>query len=80
MCLASSACILGLASNKDREVKMELTLRQYGIKVKVLRERAEEKTPDIIKRIYRRRYSGEHRDPQEEYLKASGSRYISPIR
>ena len=59
---------------------MELTLRQYGITVKVLRERAEERTPHIIRRLYRRRYSGEHRDPEQEYLQASGTRYVSPIR
>jgi len=59
---------------------MELTLRQYGIKVKVLRERAEEKTPEIVKRIYRRRYSEQHRDHQKELLEASGTRYVSPIR
>jgi len=59
---------------------MELTLRQYGITVKVLRERAEERTPDIVKRLYRRHYSGQHRDPQQECLKASGTRYVSPLR
>jgi hypothetical protein len=59
---------------------MELTLRQHGITVKVLRERAEERTPDIIRRLYRRRNSEQHRDPQHEYLKASGSRYVSPMR
>ena len=59
---------------------MELTLRQYGITVKVLRERAEERTPDIVKRLYRRRYSGQHRDHQQDLLEASGSRYVSPLR
>ena len=59
---------------------MELTLRQYGITVKVLRERAEERTPDIVKRLYRGRYSGQHLDHQKELLQASGSRYVSPIR
>jgi hypothetical protein len=59
---------------------MELTLRQHRITLRMLRERAEEKTPDIGKRIYRGLYSGQRRDPQQEYLKASGSRYISPIR
>jgi hypothetical protein len=59
---------------------MELTLRQHGITVKVLRERAAERTPDIVKRIYRRHYLGQHRDPQEECLQASGSRFVSPIR
>jgi hypothetical protein len=59
---------------------MELTLRQYGITVKVLRERAEERTPDIVRRLYRRHHSGKHREPQQEYLKASGSRYVSPLR
>jgi hypothetical protein len=80
MCLEESPCILGLASNKDGEVKMELTLRQYGITVKVLRERAEERTPDIVRRLYRRHYSEQHRDHQKELLEASGSRYVSPIR
>ena len=59
---------------------MELTLRQHGITVKVLRARAEERMPDFIRRVYRRHYSGQHRDPQQEYLKASGSRYVSPMR
>jgi hypothetical protein len=59
---------------------MELTLRQYGITVKVLRERAEEKTPDIVRRLYRRHYSEQHLDHQQECLQASGSRYVSPIR
>jgi hypothetical protein len=59
---------------------MELTLRQYGITLKVLQERTEERTPDSIRRLYRRHYSGQHRDPQQEYLKASGSRYVSPVR
>jgi hypothetical protein len=59
---------------------MELTLRQHGITVKVLRERAEERTPDAITRLYRRHHAGQHRDPQEEYLKASGSRCVSPLR
>ena len=58
---------------------MELTLRQHGITLKVLRERAEERTPDS-RRLYQRHYSGQHRDPQQEYLKASGSRYVSPMR
>jgi len=58
---------------------MELTLRQYGITVKVLRERAEERTPDIVKRLYRRHYSEQRRDHQKELLEASGTRYVSPI-
>jgi len=58
---------------------MELTLRQYGITVKVLREQAEQKTPDIFRRLYRRHHSGQHRDPQQVHLKASGSRYVSPL-
>lgn len=59
---------------------MELTLPQYGLRVRVLQERAVKKTPEIVKRIYRRHHVGELRDPQEECLKASGSRYISPLR
>ena len=59
---------------------MELTLRQYGITVKVLRERADEKTPDIVRRLYRRHYSGQHLDHQKELLEASGTRYVSPLR
>ena len=59
---------------------MELTLRQYGITVKVLRERAEERTPDIVRRLCRRHHSAQHREPQQEYLKATGSRYVSPLR
>lgn len=59
---------------------MELTLRQYGITVRVLRERVEERTPDIVRRLYRRHHSGQHREPQQEYFKASGSRYVSPLR
>ena len=59
---------------------MELTLRRYGITVKVLREQAEERRTRIVKRVYRLHYSEPHRDHLKEYLQASGSRYVSPIR
>jgi len=59
---------------------MELTLRLHGTKVEVLRERAEEKTPDIVRRLYRRHYSEQHLDHHQELLQASGTRYVSPIR
>jgi hypothetical protein len=68
------------SSLKHREVKMELTLRRYGITVKVLRERSEEKTPHIVRRLYRRNYSEQHRDLPKELLEASSPRYLSPIR
>ncbi|MDH4207442.1 MAG: hypothetical protein OEV76_01055 [Anaerolineae bacterium] len=59
---------------------MELTLRRFGITEKVLRERAEESTPDIIRRLQWRRKSGQHHEHLTEYLQASGSRFVSPIR
>ena len=59
---------------------MELTLRGYGIRVKVLRDQVEEKTGRIVKQVYRRRSSEPHLDHQREYLEASGSRYVGPIR
>ncbi len=59
---------------------MELTLRGYGIRVRVLRDQVEEKTSHIVKQVYRRRSSEQHLDHQNEYLQASGSRYVSPIR
>jgi len=68
------------SSLKHKEVKMELTLRRYGITVKVLREQAEERRTRIVKRVYRLHYSEPHRDHLKEYLQASGSRYVSPIR
>ena len=67
------------SSWKHKEVKMELTLRQYGITVKVLRARAEESTPHIVKRLYRRNNSEQHPDHQKECLQACGSRYVSPL-
>ena len=68
------------SSLKHKEIEMELTLRQYGITVKVLRERAEEGTTRIVRRLYRRHYSGQRRDHQKELLEASATRYLSPIR
>jgi len=59
---------------------MELTLRGYGIRVITLREQVEENTGRMVKQIYRRRSSEPHLDHQHEYLQASGSRYVSPIR
>lgn len=59
---------------------MELTLRGHGIRVEVLREQVEEKTSHIVKQVYRRRSSELYLDHQKEYLQASGSRYVSPIR
>ncbi|MGB3906163.1 MAG: hypothetical protein WBB22_14725 [Anaerolineae bacterium] len=59
---------------------MELTLKGYGIRVRALREEVEETTGRIVKQVYRRRSSEQHRDHQKDYLQASGSRYVSPIR
>jgi hypothetical protein len=59
---------------------MELTLRLHGIKVKVLREEAEEGRSHIVKRVHRLYHSEQHRDHQKELLEASGTRYVSPIR
>jgi hypothetical protein len=59
---------------------MELTLRGYGIRVKVLREQVGEKRGRIVKQVYRRCSSEPHADHQKEYLQASGSRYVSPLR
>ena len=59
---------------------MELTWNGYGIRVKALREQVEENTGRIVKQVYRRRSSQPHLDHQQEYLQASGSRYVSPIR
>lgn len=59
---------------------MELTLRGYGIRVKALREQVEERAGPIVKQVYRRRSSEPHLDHQHEYLQASGSRYVAPIR
>jgi hypothetical protein len=63
-----------------RRIEMELTLRGYGIRVKVLREQVEEKTSRIVKQVYRRRSSEPRLDHQKEHLEASGSRYVGPIR
>lgn len=59
---------------------MELTLKRYGISVKVLRQQVEEKTDRIVKQVYWHRSSEPHLDHQKQYLEASGSRYVSPIR
>ena len=59
---------------------MELTWKGYGIRVKALREQLEERAGPIVKQVYRRRSSEQHRDHQTEYLQASGSRYVLPIR
>lgn len=45
-----------------------------------LREQVEERAGPIVKQVYRRRSSEQHRDHQTEYLQASGSRYVLPIR
>ncbi|NIN69904.1 MAG: hypothetical protein GTO63_35525 [Anaerolineae bacterium] len=58
---------------------MELTLKRYGISVKVLREQGEERVGRIVK-VYWRHSSEQRLDHQKEYLEASGSRYVSPIR
>ncbi|NIN66880.1 MAG: hypothetical protein GTO63_19740 [Anaerolineae bacterium] len=59
---------------------MELTLKRYGISVKVLRQQGEERAGRIVKQLYRRHSSEQCLDHQKEYLEASGSRYVSPIR
>ena len=59
---------------------MELTLRGYGIRVITLREQVEERAGPMVKQVYRRRSSEQHRDHQQEYLQASGSRYVAPMR
>ena len=59
---------------------MELTWKWYGVRVKALTEQVEEKTGGMVKQVYRRRSSEPHLDHQHEYLQASGSRYVSPIR
>jgi hypothetical protein len=64
----------------DKGAEMELTLKRYGISVKVLRQQIEEKTDRIVKQVYRHRSSEQRLDHQKEYLEASGSRYVSPIR
>jgi hypothetical protein len=61
------------SSREYREVQMELALQ-------TVREQAQEKTPDIGKRVCRRHGSGQHRDYQGQYLKVSGSRRVSPLR
>jgi len=59
---------------------MELAWNGYGFRVKALREQVEENTGRIVKHVYRLRSSEPHLDHQHEYLQASGSRYVSPIR
>lgn len=59
---------------------MELTLRRYGIAVKSLRERADESTTSVVKRLYRHHISERNPDYRKELLQTSGSRYVSPIR
>jgi hypothetical protein len=68
------------SSWNHREAKMELTLKRYGISVKVLRQQVEEKTDRMVKQVYRRHSSEQCVDHQKEHLEASGSRYVSPIR
>ncbi|NIN66882.1 MAG: hypothetical protein GTO63_19750 [Anaerolineae bacterium] len=53
---------------------MELTLRGYGITVKVLREQVEENTSRVVKQACGLRSSEPHLDRQKEYLPASGYR------
>jgi hypothetical protein len=64
----------------DKGAKMELTLKRYGISVKVLRQQGEERAGRIVKQLYRRHSSEQCLDHQKEHLEASGSRYVSPIR
>ena len=59
---------------------MELTWKWYGVRVKALRQQVEENAGGMVKQVYRRRSSEPHLDHQHEYLQASGSRYVSPIR
>lgn len=59
---------------------MELAWKGYGFRVTALREQVGENTGRIVKQVYRRRSSEPHLDHQHEYLQASGSRYVSPIR
>ncbi len=59
---------------------MELTWKGYGVRVKALREQVEENPGRIVKQVYRLRSSEPHLDHQHEYLQASGSCYVSPIR
>jgi hypothetical protein len=59
---------------------MELTLRQYGITVKVLREQVGRSKSRVVRQLYRRYYSEPHRDHHKECLQASGSRYVSPLK
>jgi hypothetical protein len=59
---------------------MVLTSRGHSIRVKVLRDQVEEKTGRIVEQVHRRRSSEPHLDHQKEYLRDSGSRYVSPIR
>jgi hypothetical protein len=59
---------------------MELTLRRFGITDKVLRERVKDSTPTMLGRVYRHHQPEHHLDHHSEYLRASGSRYVSPIR
>jgi hypothetical protein len=59
---------------------MELTWKGYGIRVKAAREQVEERAGRKVKQVYRRRSSEPHLDHQKEYLQASGSRFVSPIR
>ena len=59
---------------------MELAWKWYGFRVKALRQQVEENTGGMVKQVYRRRSSEPHLDHQHEYLQASGSRYVSPIR
>lgn len=68
------------SSLNHKEATMELTLKRYGISVKVLRQQVEEQTERIVKQVYRHRSSEPLRDQQKEHLQASGSRYVSPIR
>jgi hypothetical protein len=80
MCLEESPCILGLALSNSREVNVELTLGRHGLTVKVVRERAEESTTRIVKRVHRRHHREQHGDHHRELLWASGTRYVSPLR
>jgi hypothetical protein len=59
---------------------MELTLKRYGIAFESIRERADESTTCVLRRLYRHHISERHPDHRKELLQASGSRYASPIR
>jgi len=59
---------------------MELSWRRYGLSISAMRAQVGETSRRVAKRVDRRHSPDQHLEIQREYLQASGTRYVSPIR